>query len=194
MAENAYSCKTNFIILPLHRPPRSAFRLAPLYLFHCSSAFHAHNESPTASLFPVTFVERGQLQISLTNPENARRSVFKYSHSFAFLHAFPPPVFPLSVVYPRTNRDILPLLFPFLPLYTRHTYIFIRDKFHSNSIQPNPIYFPFLSRNHAIYFYATVPFNLTKFDLDSSLSRLLEKYIYIYMYIYQITKKNERSL
>lgn len=128
MAENAYSCKTNFIILPLHRPPRSAFRLAPLYLFHCSSAFHAHNESPNASLFPVTFVERGQLQISLTNPENARRSVFKYSHSFAFLHAFPPPVFPLSVVYPRTNRDILPPSLSFSStIHSTYIYFYTRQ-------------------------------------------------------------------
>lgn len=123
----------------------------------------------------------GQLQISLTNPgPKTHGAAFSNTRTrLRFYTRFPsllPQFFPLSVVYPPTNRDIstLPLLFPFLPLYI---YIFIRDKFHSNLIQRNPIHFPFLSRNHAIYFYATIPFNLSKFDLGLSLSRFFERYI-----------------
>lgn len=184
MAENAYSCKTNFIILPLHRPPRFAFRLvpSPLYLFHCSSAFHAHNESPTASLFPVRFVQRWSAAniIDKSRPENARRSVFKYSYSFAFLHAFPLPSSPVFPFFRRLSANESRYLHPPPSLSfssTIYIYIFIRDKFHSNLIQRNPIHFPFLSRNHAIYFYATIPFNLSKFDLGLSLSRFFERYI-----------------
>ena len=125
----------------------------------------------------------GQLQISLTNPgPKTHGAAFSNTRTrLRFYTRFPsllPQFFPFSVVYPPTNRDIstLPLLFPFLPLYI-YIYIFIRDKFHSNLIQRNPIHFPFLSRNHAIYFYATIPFNLSKFDLGLSLSRFFERYI-----------------
>lgn len=126
----------------------------------------------------------GQLQISLTNPgPKTHGAAFSNTRTrLRFYTRFPsllPQFFPLSVVYPPTNRDISPFSFLFFH-YTLHdiyTYIFIRDKFHSNLIQRNPIHFPFLSRNHAIYFYATISFNLSKFDLGLSLSRFFERYI-----------------
>lgn len=189
MAENAYSCKTNFIILPLHRPPRFAFRLAlPLLLrfiyFIVRQRFTRTMNLRLLAYFRFALSNGGQLQISLTNPgPKTHGAAFSNTRTrLRFYTRFPsllPQFFPLSVVYPPTNRDISPFSFLFFH-YTLHdiyTYIFIRDKFHSNLIQRNPIHFPFLSRNHAIYFYATISFNLSKFDLGLSLSRFFERYI-----------------
>lgn len=139
MAENAYSCKTNFIILPLPR----RFVTSPRFIYFIvrHPFTRAQRISATASLFPVGFVPANIIHKSFS-AQNVRRKT-----RVAFLHAFYPLV-SSSVI--RERFEIFPyspfLFSSILYIYIyirRNIYIFIRDKFHSNLIQRNSILFPF---------------------------------------------------
>lgn len=130
MAENAYSCKTNFIILPLPSSPRPV-----LFISLFATLSYAHNESPRLlayfrlALYP---------QISFTNP--FRSKTYAEKLAFRFYTRFPLQFPSLLSSLIRERFEI----FPYSPFLSSSTiYIFIRDKFHSNLIQRDSVLSPF---------------------------------------------------
>lgn len=130
MAENAYSCKTNFIILPLHRPPRFAFRLPlPLLLrfiyFIVRQRFTRTMNLRLLAYFRFALSNGGQLQISLTNPGTAQR--FQILVLVCVFTRVSPPFFPSFSLFPsfiRQRIEISPPS-PFSFLFFHYIYIYL---------------------------------------------------------------------